>query len=262
MKKLLFVTVLLLIAVLTLAACGGGETTTAETTTEEGTTVQTTTEPITTTPETTEEPVYSLKGKKMVFLGSSVTYGSASGGYSFADEIRKQCGIVMYKQAVSGTTLVDNGPDSYVQRLVNKVSKSFKAQHVIVQLSTNDASQNKPLGKLTADSVRDLEAFDTSTIIGAIEYIICYSKETWNCPVSFYTGTKYDSLLYKRMVEALYDIQEKWDIGIIDLWNDEEMNAVSKEDYNKYMSDSIHPNKTGYVEWWTPKFIEHLQKYK
>ena len=91
---------------------------------------------------------------------------------------------------------------------------------------------------------------------------MCYAQETWGCPVSFYTGTKYQSGLYQRMVNELYKVQAKWGIGIIDLWNDEEMNAVSDEDYARYMSDPIHPNKTGYIEWWMPKFAEHLQKYE
>ena len=37
--------------------------------------------------------------------------------------------------------------------------------------------------------------------------------------------------------------------------------AVSEEDYAKYMSDGIHPNKTGYVEWWTPQFEAEIAKY-
>lgn len=50
-----------------------------------------------------------LAGKQIIFLGSSVTYGASSKGVSFADYIgvRNDCEIV--KEAVSGTTLVDNG---------------------------------------------------------------------------------------------------------------------------------------------------------
>ena len=91
-----------------------------------------------------------------------------------------------------------------------------------------------------------------------MEYIISYSSQTWNCPVIFYTGTKYDSEMYGEMVEALQQLQEKWGIGIIDLWNDEEMNSVSGEDYDLYMYDSIHPTQAGYLLWWTPKFEEYL----
>jgi len=225
-----------------------------------------TTQPETTTLATTEDSIpkgYPLNGKILMFLGSSVTYGSASGGTSFVEfvKIKGRCNVI--KEAVSGTTLVDTDASSYVKRLVNNLGtkyKDTKVDHLIVQLSTNDATQGKPLGKLSDGT--DKDTMNTTTVIGAIEYIIAYAKETWGCEVSFYTGTKYESLLYKRMVDALYDVQEKWGIGILDLWNDEEMNAVSDADYKKYMSDSIHPTIMGYREWWTPKFIAHLEQYK
>ena len=66
------------------------------------------------TPENADNPI---KGKTVIFLGSSVTYGSASGGVSFADYIEKRDGCEMIKSAVSGTTLVESGIDSYVSRL-------------------------------------------------------------------------------------------------------------------------------------------------
>ena len=47
-------------------------------------------------------------------------------------------------------------------------------------------------------------------------------------------------------------------IELVDLWNDEEMNAVSEENYDLYMYDSIHPSRAGYTLWWTPKFQEIL----
>ena len=43
--------------------------------------------------------------KTIIFLGSSVTYGAASGGVSFADVICRNYGYNMIKEAVSGTTL-------------------------------------------------------------------------------------------------------------------------------------------------------------
>ena len=133
-----------------------------------------------------------LAGKKLLFLGSSVTYGSASLGVSMADYIA------------------------------------------------------------------ELEDFDRNTVIGAMEYIIAYVKQTWDCPVIFYTGTKYGSEPYAAMVDALLRLQDKWDIGVIDLWNDPDMNAVSGDDYDFYMNDSIHPTQAGYLKWWTPKFEAYL----
>ena len=126
----------------------------------------------------------------------------------------------------------------------------------ICQLSTNDATKKMPMGAISEGT--ELSDFDTSTIAGAMEYIICYAREAWDCPIIFYTGTKYDSAQYAEMVELLYALQEKWDVGIIDLWNNEAMNAVSKEDYNFYMADPIHPTQAGYLFWWTPVMEQYL----
>ena len=188
----------------------------------------------------------TLKGKTVIFLGSSVTYGAASLGESFADDLsaRLQCNVV--KEAVSGTTLSTTSPNSYVTRLDN--IKTRQADLFICQLSTNDASQKKPLGEVT-DSER-MEDFDTDTVAGAMEYIIVYAKDKWDCPVVFYTNPKYDSDEYAAMVELLYEIRDKWGIGVIDLWT--ELPEITEEERALYMADAIHPTRAGYLEWWTP----------
>ena len=102
-----------------------------------------------------------LEGKRIIFLGSSVTYGAASKGVSFADYIgaRNNCEII--KEAVSGITLVDTGQSSYIQRL-KKMDESA-ADLFVCQLSTNDATQNKPLGNVSesmnmADGIHPTQA--------------------------------------------------------------------------------------------------------
>lgn len=199
-----------------------------------------------------------LKDKTIIFLGSSVTYGSASKGESFADFMQKRDGIISVKEAVSGTTLVDTNEKSYVSRM-KTIDKSIKADAFICQLSTNDATKKKPLGEITDGF--DIDSFDTQTVAGAIEYIIAYARQTWDCPVIFYTGTKYDSTQYEKMVDLLLEIQQKWDIGVIDLWNNGEMNSVSKADYKLYMANGIHPTRAGYRDWWLPVMEEYLYNY-
>ncbi|MBR6823676.1 MAG: SGNH/GDSL hydrolase family protein [Firmicutes bacterium] len=202
-------------------------------------------------------PASPLKGKKIIFLGSSVTLGQSSLNQSFADFLIKEDGVIGIKEAVNGTSMVDTdgmGP-SFIKRIKN-IDKDFAADAMIIQLSTNDATQNKPLGTIS-DST-DIDAFDTLTIAGAMEWLIAYSKQTWNCPVIFYTGTQYLSPLYGEMVELTKKLQEKWGIGLIDLWNDEEMLALDDETYDLYMGDAVHPTKAGYKLWWTPKFRSYL----
>jgi len=186
-----------------------------------------------------------LSGKKLIFLGSSVTKGFAAQGRSFVDMIAERTGASCVKEAVSGTTLADNGDKSYVARL-KKLDKNQPCDLFVCQLSTNDATKNVPLGAVAAG--KDMASFDTKTVCGAIEYIIAYAKETWNCPVAFYTSPEYASPAYKAMVDALKKIAEKWGVDVIDLWNDREVNAAENKK-RSCMNDQIHPTKKGYQVW-------------
>lgn len=196
-----------------------------------------------------------INGKTIIFLGSSVTEGYGSLGASFADFLEKTDGITAVKEAVSGTTLVDVKKSSYVSRM-KTVDKDISADAFVCQLSTNDATKEMPLGELSESY--DKNDFDTQSIAGAIEYIIAYAKETWNCPVIFYTQAKYDSEHYAKMVDMLLKIQKKWDITVIDLWNNEEINSINDEQRKIYLVDHIHPTRAGYKEWWLPEFQKCL----
>lgn len=196
-----------------------------------------------------------LEGKHIIFLGSSVTYGASSQGISFADYIAARNSCTITKEAISGTTLVESGLDSYITRL-KELDKGIAADLFVCQLSTNDATQKKPLGTISESF--DIADFDTKTIAGAVEYITAYVQETWNCPVVFYTNPKYDSEEYAAMVDLLNTIQKKWDITVIDLWNDSDFNAITAEQRSLYLADRIHPTKSGYLEWWTPRMEKAL----
>lgn len=198
-----------------------------------------------------------LAGRTVIFLGSSVTAGSASRGDSFVEYLTVRDGILAVEEAVSGTTLADIADNSYIQRLL-MIDPGLEPDAFICQLSTNDASKKLPLGEIS-DS-EDMSSFDTSTVTGGMEYIIAYVRETWGCPVIFYTGTKYDSLEYAEMVDRLLELKDKWGIEVIDLWNDWEMNSVSPEEYKLYMFNEIHPTRAGYRDWWSPRFEAVLRE--
>ena len=192
-----------------------------------------------------------LKNKSFIFLGSSVTYGN--NGYSFVEMLAERNALTYIKEAVSGTALAHTDDGSYVARLTSRVDKDFKADAFLCQLSTNDAGRNLPHGSISEGF--EYSDFDKSTTCGAIEYIIKYVKDTWSCPVFFYTGTRFNSERYARMVSDLLVIAKKWDITVIDLWNEEYLNNITPEQTKRWMKDPVHPTTEGYMEHWLP-FIE------
>ena len=190
-----------------------------------------------------------LEGKTVLFLGSSVTRGAKSQGQSLADYTATRLGANVIKEAVDGTTLVDNGSSSYIQRMIANVDTSQQIDLVVVQLSTNDATKGMPLGEI---------GDGTDTITGAMEYIASYAKQTWGCPVVFYTNTRYEGGDYESMVSRAKELAERGEIGLIDLWSSDEFNDITDEQRSLYMNDRIHPFKAGYRDWWGPEFERQL----
>ena len=202
-----------------------------------------------------------VSGNVYFWLGSSVTYGAESEGETMADFFAKKWSCTSVKEAVSGTTLSTKAPNSYVERFEKYLHSADRAEHLdgfICQLSTNDTRYPDDLGIIMPAFITGSDAFDTATTFGAMEYIIAKAKETWDCPVYFYTNPPYSNAVYPGMVDGLMKIAEKWDVKIIDLYHDEQFNQISDEQRALYMSDSVHPTKAGYREWWLPKFEEAL----
>lgn len=214
-----------------------------------------------------------LEGKTIYWLGSSVTYGAASNGVTMADYIAKRQGAICVKEAVSGTTLLGDiddpkNIDSYAKRLITTQAfdKNAEVDAFVCQISTNDAAKSEraaQLGVITPDDKRSLSDFDTSTTLGAVEYIICYVQQTWDCPIVFYSGTWYGGeagYYYDRLVDEVKKLESKWGITVLDFYHDADMTAIAPQDYANYMKDAVHPKQMGYLEWWTPKFEAHLEK--
>lgn len=205
-------------------------------------------------------PDSPLKGLNIIQLGSSVTFGSGSMENSFVEFIAQMTGSEYVKEAVPGTTmsnLATQADTSYINRMLENLDPEMHADLFLCQLSTNDASKRVPLGEIS-DS-EDPADYDLETVAGAIQYIITYARDTWNCPIMFYTGTKYSNEAYGEMVDLLLQIQEKYDIGVIDMYHDLDTDVQL---YNQYISfDGIHPTKRGYGQWWAPYMVQQIEQY-
>ena len=65
------------------------------------------------------------------------------------------------------------------------------------------------------------------------------------------------------VLDRMLEIRDKWGIGVVDLWNNEEMTAVTEkeEEISKLMGDPVHPFRDGYVNWWLPEFEKAFTEY-
>lgn len=91
-------------------------------------------------------PDSPLRGRTVFFLGSSVTNGAASQHQALPEYFAARLGCRSIKEAVDGTTLANDAPDSYIQRLLPHLDREA-VDLFVCQLSTNDAGQHKPLGR-------------------------------------------------------------------------------------------------------------------
>ena len=63
-------------------------------------------------------------------------------------------------------------------------------------------------------------------------------------PNYFYTCIRENDENYRELVNQLHRLRTKWDIYIIDIFNNEEINKLAKSD-KEMMADDAHPTKKG-----------------
>lgn len=197
-------------------------------------------------------------GRSLCALGASVTRGARSEGFAVGEYLAARFGFELTKEAVSGTTISDLKEDSFIERMLAKLPRSAHFDLFLCQLPTNDARLGFPLGEIAEGF--DRASFDRRTVTGGIEFIVSYVRETWGCPVVFYTGSRYDNENYGRMVERLGELSRKWNFAVLDLWHGDEFNALPDAAGLRevYMADPVHPTRAGYRDWWGPEMERQL----
>lgn len=196
---------------------------------------------------------HPLHNKNIYYLGSSITLGNNGDTEhcSFANMIHSLTGNPFYKEAIDGTPLAGGGADSYTARMDKTLPADADA--VVVQLSTNDFSQGRKVGDVTAEDVVSPSAFDKNTICGSIEYIIAKAK-TRRRQVYFYTCIVKNNWSHRAAYEnfiqnKLKAVCDKWNVVLIDTFN------AHYTQVGNYMNDDIHPNRVCYATAMTPRFM-------
>ncbi|WP_164508218.1 SGNH/GDSL hydrolase family protein [Lapidilactobacillus wuchangensis] len=202
--------------------------------------------------QTPRHAATQLTGKKIGFLGSSITIGAGSLNESFVDFLTAEVGIIPAESAISGTTLAGPASDSYIERLHSDFKNVTSLDAFVCQLSTNDDRQGKAVGQIT--DAFDSGSFDTTTTTGALEEICAEVTARYHCPILCYTCLRDPQETdYAALIQQLYRLQAKWHFQILDLWADEQVKQATAAQPMAMMDDA-HPTRFGYREIWTPRF--------
>ena len=176
--------------------------------------------------------------KRIYFLGSSITEGYLTNGISFCDIIKKDKRALVYKDAISGTTLSTKKENSYFERLNKNINNFKDYNYFVIQLSTNDSNKENNI------EIGNCEDTNPETTFGAINNIIDLIKEKTKAKIIFFTSLCFDNPIYEDMILKLNTLRKRKKFLILDFYHDK----YFKENVNQFLGDTIHPNMDGYIK--------------
>lgn len=201
-----------------------------------------------------------LKGKKILFLGDSITegYGASSPDKNYVSVFGRLSGAKVYNYGIGGTRIAASRKELSEpiknQYFLTRLSRmESEADYVIVFGGTNDyGHENAPFGTYK-DSMNE-------TFCGALRNLIVALYEKY--PLSrivFVTPLHREAELtgltdkgnpvsarFIEYVHAIRDICEEYSIPVIDLYSKSNIQARTAETKRRLIPDGLHPSDEGY----------------
>ena len=217
-----------------------------------------------------------LNGKKIAFLGDSITEGVGAGPEKrFSTVFCEITGAVEYNYGISGTRIARQFKPTvenlmFDRCFLDRVDGMIPDADVVVVFGgTNDFGHgDAPFGTLTSD--------DEYTFCGAVHSLINriinkypeaqilfitplhrHSENFDKCDTNICDGeTKTSNLHLRDYVNAIKDICEMYSIPVLDLWSNLGIQPKIKAHQDLYMPDGLHPSPKG-----AERIAEHLAAF-
>ena len=174
--------------------------------------------------EIDENVVAALTGKKILFLGDSITAATKDdkGLSGWAGRVAANYGAVTTNAGWSGASVSTNKSSRIIAKMQENKNNTY--DYVILHGGVNDAMTKAPLGAVS-DS-KNVADFDISTFAGALEELIYRANEyfpnakigyivNYQTPNSTWGGYTPNMAPYFHMAKQ---VCEKWEIPYIDLF--------------------------------------------
>lgn len=219
----------------------------------------------------TVESTSPLNGKKMLFMGDSISYGSGDAaspfrtGRAWAGRIADRTGAITTNASVSGAKVsFQRGDDNWVYSQYEPHANT-KFDVIVMHGGVNDARHERPVGTLSEGTDEATLKKNQSSYAGGLEWIFYNVSKTNTDAKLFFianhrldghsTGKAKDMSEYFNIAKAAC---EKWGIIFIDLYNNKELNDKLETTTTKYLPDTLHLNAAGY-DIITPYIISALE---
>lgn len=198
-----------------------------------------------------------LWGKKALFTGDSISYGSSDSpqGRGWAGRIGDAYGMTVVNASSSGMPISTCRPNSMYETLVRNKGEYY--DYVILHGGVNDAWDKAPVGEIT-DSF-DYTDFDRSTFAGALEHFFYIAVKYWSyAKIGYIINFKQYSAVNEAefgnlnnmepYIDVAKKICDKWQVQYLDLYHDDyaSKTLLETDKIGPYMADAVHPNAKGY----------------
>ncbi len=194
-----------------------------------------------------------LKGKKIAFLGDSITEMPSCTEERYVDIFASLSGATTYNFGVCATRiarrLVPHPEPSWNDSFLDRAERMTDDYDIIVIFGgTNDYARPNP------SPLGNFESTDEHTFYGALKAL--YSKVITAHPNATVVAVTplhrkaekdygIDDLELKDYVNAVREVAEWYSIPVIDLWKTAGIQAQVHAVMDVYLKDGLHPNPTG-----------------
>lgn len=235
-----------------------------------------------TSDDTSGNTIDILDGKKIAFIGDSITYGTGSGsvndvkcdGYynpynpkisypEIIKELHPNANIYNYAQAglAIGENTSGNNLISILDSLINTISD---VDYLVLSGGVNDSwVSGTTLGSLS-DSFDG--NYDKTTFYGALEQYVYNAINAYPNAYIMFLMTHNDVKKnygdgITNMNDVIREVCAKWKIKLLDLNKNIGVNLSISPYSGKYMSDTTHPNEQCYRKFYAPLCNKALLDY-
>lgn len=186
----------------------------------------------------------------VLFFGTDFTRGK-KGDISFVDQLQEKKLIHAMKFCSDDdVTLTKRRNDNnYIDMLTSLPVDEYMPAYVMIEIPYGDIKRHSKIGEISDGAW--CADFDTKTLIGAMEYIVIYCRDTWGCPVGFYTGYYPEDEDYQKLIDAMNIVAEKWKVDTIDFCNSPSI-TINDDNKKEYLASKHYPTAQGYKEFFTP----------